>query len=221
MAGLAIAEEVMVLEDPSEAELSGEVKKGSNEIDEQLDALYAKVKAFLEDSSKEDLLQGQQLDGLKEALTVITAQLNEASYAAFAGNYMSNHPQIIAQIDSLMRQAELPLRYNQDAKDQESLTTITEMRQVAELIKVADPANTRVAQLENFVLNLTNVSAMHYEDKKLTAILRNFNQSAHDGYTTVSDVQQMIAQVNTFVQEAALVTLRKGQMKSQLLKQAQ
>lgn len=220
MAGVALSNEVVVAEEAVESEVPAEQGNETTEIDEKLDALYAKAKVFLEDSSKEDMAQGQQLDALKEALVAITAQLNEAGQAAFAGNYMHNHQQLIGQIDGLIRQAELPLSYNQDAKEQETVVMIDEMRRVGEATKAIDPSNPRVVELENLVLNLTNVGAMYYEDKRLRATLRNFNQSAHDGYTTVSDVQQMIALLNALVQDAAQVTYRKAQFKRQLLEQA-
>ena len=220
MASVALTGEVEVAEEASKAEVPAEQAHEKTEIDAQIDALYAKAKVFLEDSSKEEAVQGHQLDSLKDALAAITAQLNEAGQVAFAGNYMRNHPQIIAQIDTMLRDAEAPLRYNQDVKDQETIVMLDELRRVGESVKAADPSNPRVAQLEDFVLNFTNVGAMHYEDKRLKSIVQNFNQSVHDGYATVSDVQQMIMQVNSLVRAATEVTYRKAQLKRQLLEQA-
>jgi hypothetical protein len=94
------------------------------------------------------------------------------------------------------------------------------MQQMFESITATEPGNVRAIELESFALNFRNDCSLHYEDKKLTITLRNFNQSVHDGYTTVSDVQQLLANVNALVANAAGVSLRKGQRKLQLADQA-
>lgn len=209
---------VAELEDP---ESPDNAKEGTDTIRDEIVALRAEAKRFLDESGRADMVHGQQLDKLVDQLASIDRQLKEAgANGTWAGNYVRNHEIIKRSLLDFVEHAQGTIQYDFTAQDKQAHSILAKFQEVTEQVgRTADlspDVQTMSKRLGELAQEFGTTTGVYYDDRSLKARLAQFFESAMDGRTTVSDIEEQANRLRVMLQEAAKMSLRKSSAKNQL-----